>query len=386
MILLVIAILGGVLTLATLLVGAVWLAIRAGRGRARPGAWRRLFLWHAALLVVHIVATVPVALGAFGSRMVGTRSDERAYAGPRFGEDGTWQLQSRESLAAEAAARATESKLRNGDAREDDAPAAAKNPFAVEIRARDGTPLRGFLVPPRDGKPLFTALLVHGLYRGALELETVGSMFRELGGEVLLLEMRRHGGSGGERFTYGRDEQGDVLGAVDFLRARDGARERPLVLFAVSIGTCAAAIAAPQIERLSALILDAPLEDLRATAERMLESGDGRGGGLPQPIRGLVLNTASLVGSIPFDDVVPVRAIASLSPEIPVLLIGAGLDGRVPPAAVRAYFTSLPTLPDRKQLWIDAQATHGHVWIRDPQRYRDHLVALLAIANVPMHE
>lgn len=374
MLLLVIAILGGVLTLATLLVGVAWLAIRSRRGGARPGAWRRLFLWHVALLVVHVVATVPVALGAFGSRMVGTRGDERAYAGPRLAADGTWQKQSRESLAAEA--------------KESDRPPppAAKNPFAVELKARDGVPLRGFLVPPRAGPPLFTALLVHGLYRGALELETVGSMFRDLGGEVLLLELRRHGGSGGERFTYGRDEQGDVLGAVDFLRARDGARERPLVLFAVSIGTCAAAIAAPKIERLSALILDAPLEDLRSTAERMLESGDGRGGGLPQPIRGLVLGTAALCGSIPFDDVVPVRAIAGLSPEIPVLLIGAGQDGRVPPAAVRAYFTSLPTLPDRKQLWIDAKATHGHVWIQDPGRYRDHLIALLAIAGVPMIE
>lgn len=371
--LLVVLVPAGVLTLATLLLGAAWLAVRARRGRAKPGAWRRLIVWHALLLPVHVVLTVPVTLGAWIARRVGTRGDERAYAGPRIADDGTWRLQSRESLAADAAAR-------EGDAARD-----AKSPFAIELRARDDTPLRAFLVPPRDHAPLFTALLVHGLFRGALELETVGSMFRDLGGEVLLLEMRRHGGSGGERFTFGRDEQGDVLGAVDWLRARDGVHDRPLVLFAVSIGTAAAAIAAPKIERLSALILDAPLDDLRATTERLLETGDGRGG-LPQPIRGVLLGSFESFGSIPFDDVVPIRAIAGLSPEIPVLLIGAGQDGRMPPATVRAYFMALPTLPDRKQLWIDANATHSHVWTQNPARYRDHLVALLAIAGVPMHE
>ena len=361
------AIAAGVLTLATLLIAAAW-----RRARGRPLAWRRLLAWHAALLALHFIVTMPVLLGLCACWLPETRRDESAYSGPRFADDGRWLLQSRDSLRAEVAARG------------DDATPPTRSPFAVDVRARDGTPLRAFLVPPRDGAPLFTALLVHGLFRGAFELEPVGSMFRDLGGEVLLLEMRRHGGSGGDRFTFGRDEPGDLLGAVDFLRARAGAAERPLVLFGVSIGTAAAAAAAPQIEGLSALILDAPIDDLRATAERLL-AGAGRGA-LPEPFRTIALGTASLTGSVPFDAVRPQRAIARLSPEVPVLLIGAGQDYRVPPAAVRAYFATLPTLPDRKQLWIDAAAAHARVWLRDPGRYRDHLLALLAIAGVPMIE
>ncbi|MSR47006.1 MAG: hypothetical protein EXS13_08070 [Planctomycetes bacterium] len=358
------------LTLLTLLPTSALLAWRGWREGARGGAWRRLLRWHAALLAMHLFGSVPMALAYVGPAMVGTRGDERRYAGPRIATNGSWQQQTRESLEAEA---------RNN--RDEAARDAAQSPFAVEIHARDGVTLRGFLVPPARGEPRFTALLVHGLFRGALELETVGSMLRDLGGEVLLLELRRHGGSGGERFTYGRDEAGDVLGAVDWLRARDGVPRRPLVLFAVSIGTAAAAIAAPQIDGLAALILDAPLEDLRATTERMLAHGEGRAGSLPQPFRAVLIAAADCFGTIPFDAVVPIRSIAALSPDVPVLIIGAGDDHRMPPDTVRAYFAALPTRPDRKTLWIDPAATHGHVWSHAPAGYRDHLAAV--ITNLP---
>lgn len=369
------------LTLLTLLPCAAVLAWRSWRrrGRAeagstsRAGGWWRLLRWHGGLLLLHLLVSIPIALAYVGRALVGTRGDESAYAGPRMAADGTWQLQSRESLATEPRASA-------GASATDAAAPAPASPFAVALPARDGTPLRAFLVPPAHGEPRFTALLVHGLFRGALELETVGSMLRDLGGEVLLLELRCHGGSGGRRFTYGRDETQDVLGAVDWLRAREGARERPLLLFAVSIGTAPAAMAAPQIERLAALVLDAPLDDLRATTDRMLGAGEGRGGTLPQPFRALFIAAADWLGTMPFADVVPIRTIGALSPEVPVLLIGAGQDGRMPPASVEAYFAALPTRPDRKTLWIEPTAKHGHVWIADPARYRAHLADLVALA------
>lgn len=370
------------LTIATLLLGALWLLIASALKRRRPGAWWRLLRWHAVLLLLHAFVTLPVGLAVIAPWFVDTRGDERGYAGPRFNAGGSWELQSRESLAKE---RAERNEGEKGGASEG-APLTERSPYEVAVRARDGAALRGFHVLPKTGAPRFQALLVHGLFRGALELETAASMLRDLGGEVLLLELRRHGGSERRRFTYGRDEVHDVLGGVDWLRAlprpaaTDGKAlsEPPLLLFAVSIGTAAAARAAPQIERLAALVLDAPMDDLRATAERMLAGGDGRGGAIAQPFRALLLGAGGFLGTLPFDDVRPAEALRSLDPRVRVLLIGAGDDTRMPPASVESLFAALLTTADRKQLWICPGAKHGHVWSHDPATYRAHLTALIA--------
>ncbi|MBL8839908.1 MAG: hypothetical protein JNL90_00080 [Planctomycetes bacterium] len=388
-----IAIPAAALTVATLLLGALWLLIASALKRRRPGAWWRLLRWHALLLLLHAFVTLPVGLAAIAPWFVDTRGDERSYAGPRFAADGTWELQSRESLAQERAARSA------------GAPLAERSPYEVAVQARDGATLRGFHVLPKTGAPRFQALLVHGLFRGALELETAASMLRELGGEVLLLELRRHGGSERRRFTYGRDEVDDVLGGVDWLRgdrargdrassersdrgdgqrgddsapatASDPTREPPLLLFAVSIGTAAAARAAPQIERLAALVLDAPMDDLRATAERMLAGGEGRGGAIAEPFRWILLSAGQLLGTLPFDEVRPAESLRALDPQVRVLLIGAGDDTRMPPVSVESLFAALPTAADRKQLWICPGAKHGHVWSHDPATYRARLAAL----------
>jgi pimeloyl-ACP methyl ester carboxylesterase len=355
-------------TLATFILAALWrLGLRLLR-RSAPGFWRRTLRWHAALFVLHFFVTVPLILGVLLGRGVGTRGDERAYAGPRIAADGTWIEQSRESLAAE----------RRGEAKVDPALVAAASQRAVSLTAADGVPLRAFLVPPAapaGAPPRFVAVLVHGLFRGALEIETPARMLRELGGETVLLELRNHGGSGRARPTFGRDESLDVLAAASFLRARPEAQGRPLILFGVSLGTAAAAIAAPRIPDLAGLVLDAPIDDLEATARRELRSG-GLARSILEPWASTILLSARFLGGVPITEVKPGKALAGLRPEVVVLLVGAGKDDRIPPASVQALFDSLPTPPNHKQIWIEPAATHGKVWAAAPEEYRRRLAQL----------
>jgi pimeloyl-ACP methyl ester carboxylesterase len=373
-----ITIAAAILTLATLLVALLWRGWLALRRRPAPRFWRRTARWHLGLFAFHALVTVPLALGVLASRFVGTRGDEASYAGPRVEADGTWQAQSRQSLAAEHPP---------GSAVEATSTAPAPAPFEVHFSARDGVRLRAFLVPPRgdrrrsDGQPRFTAVLVHGLYRSAMEIEDPGRMLRDLGGEVLLIEMRNHGGSEHARPTFGLNESLDVLAAVDFVRSRPGASGRPLVLFAVSLGTAAAALAAPEIPDLGALILDAPMDDLRATATRMVARFPMSVPGLSGYWRRAILWSAEWLGGLPFDDVNPRESLARLSPRVPVLLIGAGHDWRMPPESVQALFESLPTDPEHKELWIEPEATHGKVWVVAPEEYLEHLKRLVEAAT-----
>jgi pimeloyl-ACP methyl ester carboxylesterase len=73
----------------------------------------------------------------------------------------------------------------------------------------------------------------------------------------------------------------------------------------------------------------------------------------------------------------PARALRALDPAVPVLLIGAGDDQRMPPENVRALFAALPTLPERKWLWICEDAEHGKVWEAAPEEYQRWLEQLL---------
>jgi len=364
-------------TLVTFVIAALWRLGLALFRRPAPRFWRRTLKAHAGLFAFHLFLTVPLLLGYLLSRSPGTRRDERAYAGPRLAPDGSWLLQSRESLAAEA----------HGTTKVDPAVQAAALKRTVALKTRDGVRLRAFLVPastpPADGAPRFVAVLVHGLYRGALEIEMPGSMLRELGGEVLLLELRNHGGSGRAKATFGSDESLDVLAAVEFLRGRPESQGRPLVLFAVSLGTAGAALAAPHVPGLAGLVLDAPMDSLEATALRELRSGT-MAQSIRQPWAWTVLWSARHLGGIPIDAVRPQEALRRLPPNVAVLLIGAGHDERMPPDSVRAFFDGLPTVPDRKELWIQAEATHGKVWVKDPGEYRKRLAAFCAkLADPP---
>jgi pimeloyl-ACP methyl ester carboxylesterase len=357
-----------VLTLATFVLAMLWRLGLALFRRPAPRYFRHTLAWHAGLLVFHLFVTVPVLLGVLMSRNIGTRPDEREYAGPRLAADGTWLLQTRETLSAEG----------DGRAEVDAAVAEAAANRAVTLTARDGVSLRAFLVPPRaslDGDdPRFTAVLVHGLFRGALEIETPGSMLRDLGGEVLLLEARNHGGSDHTQATLGPNEALDVLTAVDFLRGRDEAGDRPLVLYGVSLGTVAVGRAAPDTPDLAGLILDAPIDDFGAAARRQLAAVFGR------PWASTIPWSVEHLGGIPISSVGLGRALSELPPDVPVLVVGGGRDVPSPPDRVRAVFEALPTLPDRKELWIEPEATHGKVWVAAPEEYRQHLARFLEIA------
>jgi hypothetical protein len=358
-----------IVTFATLLTAALWRLVLALRRRSAPGYWRRTFSWHAAVFALHVFVTVPLAFGVLLSRTRETRADERGYTGPRLAPDGTWLLQTRETLRAEAAG---ESHVEPEVIRE----AAGR---AVSFTARDGVALRGFLVPPGsrdDGtNPRFIAVLVHGMHRGSLEIEAPGDMLRKLGGEVLLLEMRNHGGSGKAPQTWGRGESLDVLAAVDYLRSRAGASDLPLVLFAVSGGTPAVAFAAPQIPSLGGLVLDAPIDDLGARAREVLGNG-GFWQAFREPWISTTLFFTRHVGGLHVDAVKPVEALKRLPPEVAVLVIGAGRDWKIPPDSVRRVYEALPQSPDRKQLWIESEATHGKVWVHAPEEYARRLARL----------
>jgi len=367
----ILALVAGALTLASVV---VTLLLRLGlkiAGRRPERFLRKATFVHAVLVPLYAVFGGPIFFAWFGSHMIGTRGDERAYAGPRIAADGAWTLQSRESLAAERGGRPVDPAL-----------AASAAAATVRLTTDDGVSLRAFRVLPR-GTPRATIIVVHGLFRGGLEIETPANMWRDLGAAVLMLEMRNHGDSGRTTPTFGLQERRDVLAAAAYVKADPELSRHPLIVFAVSLGTVAAMRAAPEIPGLAGIVLDAPTDDMLATAHRMLGRSPRpgqRGLALVQPFRSLTIAAVEAWCGFRFEDIRPADAFAPTSAEVPVLLIGGGEDARMPPATIEEVFRRLPTKAEKKRLWIRPGSDHGQVWVDDPAGYREHLASFLSLA------
>lgn len=360
------------LTLATLLlVGVVGLAMLAIRKPQRR-YWRAALWLHAGLFVLHLFVTFPAVLGGYISRgFVGTRTDERTYQGPRVGADGALLVQSWASLKAERLA---------GKPAVDAAIVDAARARQRTIPSSDGVTLRAFRLEAKREPPVATAILVHGLFRSAMEVEPVAALLHEQGCECWLVEPRNFGGSSKAAFTIGQRESDDVVAAVQFVRTQPGRAQTPLVLFGVSLGTVAVSLALPRLDRIGGVVLDAPIDDVSMAADRLLGVIAQRAPlfAIDQPWRSLVLRSLELWSDIDLTSICPVEVLATLPHDLPVLVVGAGIDDRAPPATVEQLFARLPMPSTSKRLWMVTGSAHGHVFLDEPAGYAERLRWLLA--------
>lgn len=355
----------------TLAVALLCVIVQALRRRPLRRLLVRIAAIHVVLLPLHLFVTVPCAVGFVGSRFVHTRGDEQDYGGPRILADGTWVLQTRRTLRAE----------REGSSGVDPDLAAAAAARRRWARPAGATVVGAWKVEAPVSPPRAVAVLVHGLFRGALELEPVGAMFRRAGCEVWLVEMPNHGESGRVPATFGLHESHDLARAIAEFRSTGEMSPAPLVLFGVSMGTAAVSLALPNVHGLSGLVLDAPMEDLLAAGHRMLQfhrEEDRRNViRMVQPWRSLALGWLEVWSGFRLTDVRPLDVLASLPATLPVLVVGGGEDDRMPEAMVRSLYAALPMPEGMKELWIRAGSGHGNVWTDDPRGYEQRIRSLL---------
>ncbi len=363
----------GVFLLPTLLLAALIGIVLLLTKRPQRRYWRAVAWLHAALLPLHLFVVLPALLGFFGSRLIDTRPHERNYAGPRLGGDGRLLVQDWDSLKAET------DGTRPPPAAAVTAAAAARE---RRMPSSDGVTLRAFRLEAKQEPPAAVAVLVHGLFRSAMELEPVAGMLREQSCECWLLELRNFGGSSHAPFTGGLRESDDVVAAVEFVRGQPGRAGTPVILFGVSFGTVAVALALPRIDRVAGIVLDAPMDDLLAAGHRMFTRehvADGRGAiYLAEPWRSLTFRALGAWSAFRLEDVVPGDVLATLPHDLPVLMIGGGDDDKAPPDTVERLFARLPTLPAAKTLWIEPGVGHGRVFLERQAAYAEHLAWLLA--------
>jgi len=244
-------------------------------------------------------------------------------------------------------------------------------PAAEELRlaTRDGEQLGAWYAPSRRPGAAGVVLL-HGNGGSRRHRLDPARSFLAEGCAVLLVTLRAHGDSTGERNDFGWSSRLDVIAAVEELeRRRPGSR---VVVCGASLGAAAAAFAASELgERVHGWILESVYRDLATAARRRVERY------LPPGLDWLAYQGLRVAGTLVlpgWSRLSPAEAVTAIPAGVPVLLLTGA-----------RYLLSLPAdvadvlahCGGRAELVVIEEAGHGRLWRRDPERYRSAVLGLV---------
>ncbi len=228
----------------------------------------------------------------------------------------------------------------------------------MTIRARDGVRLSGRYYRVAEGAPLEIAF--HG-YRGSALRDFCGgsAMARAQGRNVLLVDQRAHGESGGHTISLGVRERWDCVDWANAAVARWGPGVK-IVLSGVSMGaaTVLMASALPLPENVVGIVADCPFSSPEAIVRKICR--DGR---LPAAMMPLVRLSARLFGRFRLDEASAVAAVRRA--RVPLLLIHGSDDRFVPCGMSREIAAAAADA----ELVIVPGAGHALSYMVDEARY-----------------
>lgn len=105
----------------------------------------------------------------------------------------------------------------------------------IALTSSDGIPLKAWWVAAEQSRG--AVVVLHGMDGlSAACLLPQAKFLHEAGWSALLLDMRAHGRSGGQRIGLSIEEPRDVSAALDWLDAQPSIRDKPIVLLGLSMG------------------------------------------------------------------------------------------------------------------------------------------------------
>lgn len=217
-----------------------------------------------------------------------------------------------------------------------------------------------------------TVLLIHGYSDAKVGAIAWAPMWRELGWNILAIDLRAHGQSQGTQTTAGFFEREDVDQVLNQARARWPQHMQLLVLFGVSLGAAVASAVAARRTDLNGVILESCFADYRHAVR-----AHGEQLGMPLPsLQPLAIQLAEWISGADFQAVRPLDTIRRIT--CPVLLIFSKTDPFVPESDMIALEQSARSRPGRLTVvHVQDGADHCMAIAVDPLTYQRKIAEFL---------
>ncbi|MBQ7817196.1 MAG: alpha/beta hydrolase [Oscillospiraceae bacterium] len=232
----------------------------------------------------------------------------------------------------------------------------------VYIQSHDDLTLHGRFYDVDKDAPVI--IVFHG-YRSPTLRDCAGgfSLGLKLGYNVLAVDQRAHGTSGGRVISFGIKERYDCLKWIDYVRRRLG-DDTPIILCGISMGAAtilmSASLQLPKNVR--GIMADCPYSSPSAIIRKVCKDV-----GYPPTLAYPFLWLGALIyGGFRLDSCDAVSAVKNT--DIPILLIHGGDDRFVPCEMSRQIYENCA---DHARLHIFPDAGHGLSYIIDHQRYEE---------------
>ena len=232
----------------------------------------------------------------------------------------------------------------------------------VAIRSHDGYVLRARWYPAEGAKR--TILLAHG-WRGSWNMDFSASApyLHDRSCNLLLIDQRCHGDSGGDLISYGILERLDVLSWLDWLEANHPGT--PIYLCGVSMGAATVLMTAELdvAHRVTAIIADCgystPQGIVKETLQKTLK-------GMTGPTLAAVNLNCKRRAGFTLKQASPVEAMAK-NTEIPCLFVHGDADDFVP---IRMGIENYYACQAPKEALFVPGAGHARCFLVAPEEYK----------------
>ena len=240
----------------------------------------------------------------------------------------------------------------------------------VAIRSRDNYVLRAHWYPVEGAKR--TVILVHGWHsRWYVDFSASSPFLHDNACNLLLIEQRSHGESGGDLIAYGITERYDVLSWIEWIEQNHGGL--PLYLCGISMGAATVLMTAglPIAGRVQGILADCGYSTPQEIVSLALKKNIG---GLAGPTLAAVNLNCKLREGFTLKDYTPIEAMTA-NTEVPCLFVHGDADKVVPwRMSLENYYACRAP----KDLLIVNGAAHGMSFLVDPDRYKQKILDFFA--------
>ena len=232
----------------------------------------------------------------------------------------------------------------------------------VAIRSRDNYVLRAHWYPAEGATR--TIIMVHGWHsRWYVDFSASAPFLHDHACNLLFIDQRSHGESGGDLISYGITERYDVLSWIEWVEQHHSGL--PLYLCGLSMGASTVLMTAglPIAGRVQGILADCGYSTPREIVSLALKKNIG---GLAAPTLAAINLNCKLREGFTLKDYTPIEAMTA-NTEVPCLLIHGDADTVVPwRMSLENYYACRAP----KELLIVSGAAHGMSFLVDPERYK----------------